>query len=47
MLRSLAFSPDGLRLVSVSDDRTVRVWNVAESSRGGPSAHHSPDIKTR
>lgn len=29
-VRDLAFTPDGQRLVSVSDDRSVRVWNLAD-----------------
>ncbi len=29
-VRDLAYTPDGMRLVSVSDDRTVRVWNVTD-----------------
>ncbi|KPI06057.1 WD-40 repeat-containing protein [Actinobacteria bacterium OK074] len=32
VLRSLAFSPDGRTLVSTSDDRTVRLWNVSDGS---------------
>jgi WD40 repeat protein len=26
---SVSYSPDGLRIVSGSDDKTVRVWDVA------------------
>ncbi|MDB5335907.1 MAG: repeat-containing protein [Planctomycetaceae bacterium] len=29
-VRDLAYTPDGTRLVSVSDDRSVRVWNLAD-----------------
>lgn len=29
-VRDLAYTPDGTRLISVSDDRSVRVWNIAD-----------------
>ena len=28
-MRSAAFSPDGARIVTASDDRTARIWDAA------------------
>ncbi|KAG6325788.1 hypothetical protein ID866_13301, partial [Astraeus odoratus] len=39
-VRSVAFSPDGTRIVSSSDDQTVRVW---DAEKGVMSVAFSPD----
>ena len=47
-VNSLAFSPDGSRLVSGSDDKTARIWN-AENREGEQTAlsmiHDDPVIQ--
>ncbi len=51
---ALAFAPDGRRLISASEDRTIRVWGVAEleelrclqASQGVPALALLPDGKT-
>ena len=34
-LNSVAFSPNGKQIVSGSEDRTIRVWNVATGEQSG------------
>ena len=52
MILSLAFSPDGKRLVSTSRDRIVKLWDISTGKevRNSPSlrgsATFSPDGKT-
>src|SRR6266702_1476063 len=39
---SIAFSPDGHRIVSGSDDRTIRVWDAATGEKmAGPFTGHT------
>ena len=41
---SVAFSPDGQRLASASDDGTVRLWNLAGRALGEPLRGHTDSV---
>ncbi|KAB5590982.1 hypothetical protein CTheo_5574 [Ceratobasidium theobromae] len=44
-IRSIALSPDGTRLVSGSEDHTIRVWDVKKGTLlAGPFQDHSRDV---
>ena len=38
-IRSVAFSPDGTKIVSGSDDKTIKVWDS-----GSPRAQNRPSL---
>lgn len=43
-VRGLAFTPDGQRLASVSDDCTARIWNVATATEEFELRDHTAPI---
>ena len=43
-VRSVAFSPDGATIVSGSDDRTIKVWEVLQALPMPADADH-PELK--
>ena len=44
-IKDLAFSPDGNRLVTASDDKTAKIWNVAAHADAVFAVAFSPDGK--
>src|SRR6266702_1989681 len=46
-VRSIALSPDGQRIVSGSDDRTIRVWNATTGeTEAGPFTGHTDPVRS-
>jgi len=43
-IRSVAFSPDGQMIVSASDDRTLRLWDLRGNSIGRPFRGHESKV---
>jgi WD40 repeat protein len=43
---SVAFSPDGTRLASCSNDRTVRLWDVASGQETARLAGHGEPVRS-
>ncbi|KAJ7366048.1 WD40-repeat-containing domain protein, partial [Mycena albidolilacea] len=47
LINCVAFSPDGIHLVSCSDDKTVRVWDVKSGALvAGPYEGHTDSVKS-
>jgi WD40 repeat protein len=45
-VNSVSFSPDGRRIVSASDDNTIRIWNVFTGKQiGDPLVGHTAGVK--
>ena len=48
MVNSVAFSPDGKRIVSGSGDKTVRLWDASTGQQiGAPLTGHTDSVRQR
>jgi WD40 repeat protein/energy-coupling factor transporter ATP-binding protein EcfA2 len=45
-VRSVAFSPDGTTIVSGSDDRTIRLWDLEGNPIGQPFQGHEDSVRS-
>ena len=45
-MTSVAFSPDGTRIVSGSDDSTVRLWDAHRPTVGQPLTGHTDAVSS-
>ena len=43
---SAAFSPDGTRVVTASDDNTAQIWDAATGKSLGPPLEHPEGVRT-
>jgi WD40 repeat protein len=46
LIRSLAVSPDGQRLFSASDDRTIKIWSLPEGALIRTLKEHSDSVRS-
>ena len=44
MVVSAAFSPDGARVVTASDDGTARIWDAASGKELAPLGGHTSEV---
>jgi WD40 repeat protein len=45
-VRSAAFSPDGTRVVTASDDSTARIWDAATGKLLAPALVHQGEVRS-
>lgn len=43
-VNTVAYSPDGARILSGSSDHTMRIWDAAASAEPASLSHHTPDV---
>ena len=45
-VRSVAFSPDGRRVVTASQNNRAQVWDAETGAKVGPALRHGDDVRT-